>query len=148
MTGDALLNVKIISGLDLIKDDPVRPHIPTAWRIEDGREVYVLENSLHEPRAVICVAYTTDIPTTEYDLDKLGHNRGNIAVFYTVWSYDRGAGRDIVIQVANWINQIYNIDRFITLSPKTEMAERFHHKNGAVTLQTNSDTVNYEYTVV
>jgi len=31
------------------------------------------------------------------------------------------------------------------LSPPTEMARRFHHKNGAVTLRTNEETVNYEY---
>jgi hypothetical protein len=37
------------------------------------------------------------------------------------------------------------ITRFVTLSPKTEMARRFHHKNGAVTFRENQESVNYEY---
>ena len=39
------------------------------------------------------------------------------------------------------------IKRFVTLSPKTEMARRFHIKNGAVVFRENADTVNYEYLV-
>ena len=35
--------------------------------------------------------------------------------------------------------------RIITMSPKTEMARNFHYKNGARLLQTNEETVNYEY---
>jgi hypothetical protein len=38
-----------------------------------------------------------------------------------------------------------NIKRFVTLSPKTQMAKRFHLKNGAVTFRENDLTVNYEY---
>jgi len=37
------------------------------------------------------------------------------------------------------------ITRFVTLSPKTEMARRFHLKNGAVVFRENEETVNYEY---
>jgi hypothetical protein len=37
------------------------------------------------------------------------------------------------------------ITRFITLSPKTEMAKRFHTKNGAGVYRENDETVNYEY---
>jgi hypothetical protein len=44
--------------------------------------------------------------------------------------------------------QFPTVTRFVTLSPKTEMARRFHHKNGAVTLRENEDTVNYEYQVL
>jgi hypothetical protein len=33
----------------------------------------------------------------------------------------------------------------VTLSPKTEMARRFHHKNGATTYRENADSVNYQY---
>jgi hypothetical protein len=43
--------------------------------------------------------------------------------------------------------QFPEIDRFVTLSPKTEMAKRFHLKNGAVVLRENDTTVNYEYIV-
>jgi hypothetical protein len=33
----------------------------------------------------------------------------------------------------------------VTLSPKTEMARKFHTSNGAKTLKENDETVNYEY---
>jgi len=37
------------------------------------------------------------------------------------------------------------IETYVTLSPKTEMARKFHLKNGARELRENSDTVNYIY---
>jgi len=37
------------------------------------------------------------------------------------------------------------VETFVTLSPKTEMARRFHHKNGAVTYRENADSINYLY---
>ena len=48
---------------DIIADDPVRPHIDAEWRTRSGREVYGLytDESFEELRAVICVAYTTDM---------------------------------------------------------------------------------------
>ena len=44
------------------------------------------------------------------------------------------------------IEQLFpNITRFVTLSPKTEMAEKFHLRNGAVVFRENEETINYEY---
>jgi len=37
------------------------------------------------------------------------------------------------------------VTTYVTLSPKTEMARKFHLKNGAGILQENADTVNYIY---
>jgi hypothetical protein len=37
------------------------------------------------------------------------------------------------------------VTTFVTLSPKTEMARRFHLKNGAGVYRENSDTINYIY---
>ena len=37
------------------------------------------------------------------------------------------------------------LKRFVTLSPKTELAKRFHLKNGAIVYRENDETVNYEY---
>mgnify|MGYP003349730749 CR=1 FL=1 len=37
------------------------------------------------------------------------------------------------------------VQTYVTLSPKTEMARRFHLKNGAGVYRENSDTVNYIY---
>ena len=69
-----------------------------------------------------------------------------IAVFYTVWSYEKGAGREIVFKTVDWIKENKpHILRFVTLSPKTKMAERFHLRNGAVLLAENKESNNFEY---
>jgi len=39
------------------------------------------------------------------------------------------------------------VTRFVTLSPKTDMAHRFHIRNGARMLRENADTINYEYLI-
>lgn len=146
MRQEMLVNVKDDFYLMHCKDDPVRPHIPLSKRIEENKEVYALTDDFSgNINAMICVAYTNDVPTTEYDLDNKGDN---VAVFYTVWSYAKGCGRLIVNDVAKHIkNSKPNVKRYVTLSPQTEMAEKFHLSNGATKLQTNPDTVNFEYFV-
>lgn len=138
--------------LNFIKDDPVRPHLPTFWRVDPNREVYVLEDDeTNEVQAVICVAYCNEVPTDEGELEKYSTPTtpdepiGNIAVFYTVWSYKPGAGRKLVLGTAQLIRDSMPVKRFVTLSPQTEMARQFHLKNGAVVLQVNTTSVNYEY---
>jgi hypothetical protein len=42
-------------------------------------------------------------------------------------------------------NTMPDVKRFVTLSPMTDMARRFHLSNGAGVLQVNSTSVNYEY---
>ena len=128
----------------VIKDDPVRPHINAEWRTRPGREVYGLyDESGDNLRAVICVAYTDEVPTCERDLGWVGTD---VAVFYTVWSYDRGAGRDIVFAVSERIKKLNtDVKRFVTLSPLTEMAEKFHLRNGAVFLNKHTECQNFEY---
>ena len=130
----------------LFKDDPVRPHISSAKRMTGNKTAFVLthEDGI-DARAVVCAAFCNDVPKTEQDLD----NKGNTVVaFYTVWSYDKGAGREIIQEVTDWVKKHKpEVHRFVTLSPKTEMARRFHIRNGAVELQENKDTVNYEYKV-
>jgi hypothetical protein len=138
--------------LNFIKDDPVRPHLPTFWRVDPNREVYVLEDDeTNEVQAVICVAYCNEVPTDEGELEKFSTPTtpdepiGNIAVFYTVWSYKPGAGRKLVLGTAQLIRDTMQVIRFVTLSPQTEMARQFHLRNGAVVLQVNTTSVNYEY---
>ena len=111
----------------IVTDDPVRPHISAAWRTRSGREVYGLYNE-EKLRAVICVAYTDEIPTCERDL---GWPGTDVAVFYTVWSYDKGAGREIVKLQSIFKKRTWHVKRFVTLSPLTEMARNFHLRNGA-----------------
>ena len=68
------------------------------------------------------------------------------AVFYTVWSYKPGAGREIVNGVAELIKkQRPYVKRFVTLSPLTEMARKFHIKNGAKLIAKHHDCQNFEY---
>jgi hypothetical protein len=141
---------------EYVKDDPVRPHIPGDWRVENGREVYALyEDQYAEhapvdfegPRAIICVAYTNGVAWNEDYMDKQYENP-NTAMFYTVWSYDRGAGRQIVLDVANHIKSTReDIHRYVTLSPLTEMAEKFHLRNGAQFLERYDECQNFEYTL-
>ena len=68
------------------------------------------------------------------------------AVFYTIWSYVAGAGRDLIVEAQRSIESEFpGIQTYVTLSPKTEMARRFHLKNGARELRENPDTINYIY---
>jgi len=126
-----------------ILDDPVRPHIDLEWRLRDGREVYALEWD-GVVAAVLCVAYTQGTALTE---EELAHNtRPDTAMFYTVWSYARGAGRDIIFSTAEVIQRDHpHIQRYCTLSPLTEMAERFHTRNGAQLLRKGKTCQNFEY---
>jgi len=130
--------------LDLIKDDPVRPEIPIAARVcEDQAEVFVLIKD-GAAAAVTCVRYTHDVPGSVTELANT--DLPKVAVFYTIWSYRPGAGRELIRQAQSHIQLAKTeITRFVTLSPKTEMARVFHHKNGARTHRENADTVNYEY---
>lgn len=130
--------------LELVKDDPVRPEIPVAARVcEDHAEVFVLSRN-GVPAAVTCVRYTQDVPGSVLDMNR--SDSAHVAVFYTIWSYQPGAGRELIRQAQTYIKAARTeITRFVTLSPKTEMARVFHHKNGARTLRENADTVNYEY---
>lgn len=137
----------------LVKDDPVRPKLAPEWRITNGREMFVLYEDQYAqedpilfdgPRAVICVAYTNGIALTEQDLNRT--DNPNTVMFYTVWSYDKGAGREIVLKTAQYVKETRpEIARFVTLSPLTEMAEKFHLKNGAKFLQKNNFCQNFEY---
>ena len=135
-------------------DDPVRAHLTAEFRTTQGREMWGLfEDSSSDPLAVICVAYTDNIPTSELELDWFsgaGVNAVNTtAVFYTVWSYNRGAGRTIVNTLAQHIKQTRNeIDQWVTLSPLTDMAEKFHTKNGAQLRSVHDTCQVFDYTHV
>jgi len=130
--------------LRYLKEDPVRPHIPVNERIGNHKDIFVLPD-VENVQAITCVSYVDNVPKSEVDLfaDNI---EPNIAIFYTIWSYKPGAGRQLILDSVEYIKEHNpNIVRFVTLSPKTEMAKRFHLKNGAIVLRENIDTVNYEY---
>ena len=129
----------------IIKDDPVRPHIPLEQRINDAAEILILKAG-EEVLAATCMAWLKDIPEDEQDLVDMEHTK-DVAVFYTIWSYAPGAGAELIKKAAQWLLNDYKDDvkHIVTLSPQTEMARKFHHKNGAKTLRENPTSVNYQY---
>jgi len=132
--------------LSFIKDDPVRPEIPADFRVSNGRVVAALAEKEDEPEAMVCVSFHDFVPADTNDLNETSQVP-TTAVFYTIWSYKAGKGRDLLIQAVKAIQEQYpSVNRFVTLSPKTEMARRFHLKNGAIVFRENIETVNYEYT--
>jgi hypothetical protein len=128
----------------LIKDDPVRPEIPVTQRVNANSRIYVLKDG-DKTQAVTCVKFLNDIPAAVDDLVDLVET-ATTAVFYTIWSYTAGAGRDLIREAQKSIEAEFpGIETYVTLSPKTEMARRFHLKNGAGVYRENPDTVNYIY---
>jgi hypothetical protein len=128
----------------VIKDDPVRPHIPLEQRINDAAEILILRAG-EEILAATCMQWLSEIPENEEDLKATDPTK-DVAVFYTIWSYSPGAGATLLKQAADWLRKEYtDIKAIVTLSPQTEMARRFHLKNGASLHRENPTSVNYKY---
>ena len=128
----------------VIKDDPVRPHIPLEQRVNNLAEILLLKAG-EEILAATCMQWLHDIPEDEQDLIDLADTK-DVAVFYTIWSYQPGAGANLLKQAAQWLLQDYpDLKAIVTLSPQTEMAKRFHLKNGATIHRQNETSVNYKY---
>ena len=154
-----------IKGAELIElkkcntdEDPVRPELDNVFRRSYGRKIYGVKY-MGEIYAVMCFAYTNQIPKSVDELDKYSHdaylqsaqrdqNIGQIAIAYTVWSKKRGGGKLIVKEVFKKIKKSNHLNRLITLSPLTDMATKFHSNNGAKLLQVNETTQNFEYKVM
>lgn len=141
-----------------VKKDPVRPELTMDFRTKYGRKVYGLKDEEGEIAAVMCFAFTNQVPTTVEELDKFSQDAylqshfksgqvGQIAIAYTVWSTKKGGGRRIVQEVYKMIKKSHHLNRLVTLSPLTDMARNFHLKNGAKELQVNKETQNFEYEV-
>jgi len=133
--------IKVLNDASYMKDDPVRPSLSYAFRKSVGEIFYIGGD---KPDAIVCVAYTSDIPTTVRELALYSHPQGDNCIAYTVWSYASGAGRDIILNLRDYAIE-NDFKRLVTLSPKTEMARKFHLRNGAFILNENEETDNYEY---
>ena len=128
----------------LIKDDPVRPEIPLTDRVNVNSRMYVLKDG-DKTEAVTCVKFLNTIPEAVEDMAGIVES-ATTAVFYTIWSYAAGAGRTLIQEAQKSIEAEFpGIETYVTLSPKTEMARRFHLKNGAGVYRENSTTINYIY---
>ena len=130
---------------EILKEDPVRPTIPNIVRVGENRDIFVSCKENNQARAITCVSYQNTIPEYEDQLFETT-NQPDVVVFYTIWSYEPGAGRNLIFEARDWIlKNRPEIKRFVTLSPPTDMARKFHIKNGAVVYRSNPKTVNYEY---
>ena len=154
-----------IKGAELVElkkcntnEDPVRPELDNIFRRSYGRKIFGVKYG-GEIHAVMCFAYTNQIPKSIDELDKFSHDAflqraqkdqkvGQIAIAYTVWSKKKGGGKLIVKEVFKKIKKSNHLNRLITLSPLTEMASKFHTKNGAKLIQINETTQNFEYQVI
>ena len=140
------------------EEDPVRPELDNNFRTGFGRKIFGVEYK-GEIHAVMCFAYTNEIPKTVEELEKLStdaflqtamrdQSGGQIAIAYTVWSKKKGGGKLIVKEVFKNIKKSNHLNRLVTLSPLTEMATNFHERNGAKLIQINETTQNFEYKVM
>ena len=141
-----------------VEEDPVRPELDNEFRTGFGRKIYGVEYQ-GEIHAVMCFAYTNEIPKSVDELEKLSTDAflqsamrdqkgGQIAIAYTVWSKKKGGGKLIVKEVFKKIKKSNHLNRLVTLSPLTEMAKNFHERNGAKLVRINPTSQNFEYNVL
>ena len=153
-----------IKGAELVElkscnttEDPVRPELDVIFRRSYGRKIFGVKYN-KEICAIMCFGFTEQVPTTVKELDLMtrdaylksaqrDQNIGQIAIAYTIWSKKRGSGKLIVKEVFKMIKKSNHLNRLITLSPLTEMARNFHLNNGAIELQVNKETQNFEYKI-
>jgi len=141
-----------------ITEDPVRPELSMEFRKSYGRRILGLKDEAGDTAAIICIAFTNEVPASVEEMALMSHDAynqsilrgglvGRIAIAYTVWAKKKGGGKHILNEVYKKYKREHHIERLITLSPLTEMAERFHIKNGAKLLRRNEDTQNFEYDI-
>ena len=157
--------------LEILKEDPVRPHLE---KIGSGKQVFVLDDL--SAVICVCHCKEVPTSEEELELFKLedspcigvckldendiclGCGRtmddirerfttGSIPVAYTVWSNKPGAGRTIVNELQALVKESYSIKRLVTLSPLTEMATKFHIRNGAKLINKSETCQNFEYSL-
>jgi len=141
-----------------VTEDPVRPELSVEFRKSDGKRILGLRDEAGDTAAIICLAFTNDVPASVEEMSLMAHDAynqsilrgglvGKIAIAYTVWARKKGGGKHILNEVYKKFKREHHIDRLITLSPLTKMAEEFHYKNGAHLLRRNQDTQNFEYDI-
>ena len=153
-----------VKGAELIEldscntdEDPVRPELDLMFRTSYGRRIFGVKYK-KEICAIMCFGFTNEIPKTVEELDLMTKDAyiqsalrdqkvGKIAIAYTIWSKKKGGGKLIVKEVFKKIKKSNHLNRLVTLSPLTDMARNFHLRNGAIELQVNKETQNFEYKI-
>ena len=96
--------------LKFIKDDPVRPELPAEFRVSENRFISSIVEG-EDPKAMVCVSLCDHVPSSVAELaqDAL---MPNTAIFYTIWSYAPGAGKELLVRTVDEIKlQFPNITR-------------------------------------
>ena len=104
-------------------EDPVRPELDNKFRTSYGRKIYGVKYK-EQIHAVMCFAFTNEIPKSVEDLDKLSKDAflqsalrdqkvGKIAIAYTVWSKKKGGGKLIVKEVFKMIKKSNHLNRLL-----------------------------------
>ena len=138
-------------------EEAVVAEVDVDFRRSSGRRIFGVKYK-KEICAIMCFGFTNEIPKTVKELDLMtrdaylksaqrDQNIGQIAIAYTIWSKKKGGGKLIVKEIFKMIKKSNHLNRLITLSPLTEMARNFHLNNGAVELQVNEETQNFEYKI-
>ena len=135
----------------------MRPELDNKFRITHGRKIFGLKYK-DSIEAVVCLAFTNDIPTTVKELELMckdaslvaSHRAdppevGKIAVAYTLWSLKRGAGKKLMRELLLYIKEMPHIKQLVTLSPLTPVATHYHISNVAKLISINPTTQNFEY---
>lgn len=158
--------------LKYIKDDPVRPNLFTddSIRFQGNFRVYAdidRQGFGVNVNAIICVVIAPFIPQDEEQLRSIANGEselsfqcrvkedgglekvvGKVLCPYSLWSYEKGAGTKLINSLLEAAPIMYpDIDYVITMSPPTQMAMKFHLRNGASMISPNKETVNYEYEI-
>ena len=141
-----------------VSEDPVRSELSLEFRQSHGRKIYGINDPEGDIAAVMCFAFTHEIPKSVEEMDKMSKDaamqaihragvQGSIAIAYTVWAKKKGGGKHMVNEVYKMIKGSNHLNRLVTLSPMTDMARKFHLKNGAKEVQVNLTTQNFEYDI-
>ena len=141
-----------------VAEDPVRPELSLEFRQSHGRKIYGIKDEEGDIAAVMCFAFTHGIPKSVEEMDTMSRDaamqavnragvQGSTAIAYTVWAKKKGGGKHMVNEVYKMIKQSNHLNRLVTLSPLTEMAEKFHLKNGAKLVGKHLTTQNFEYDI-
>jgi len=141
-----------------VNEDPVRSELSLEFRQAYGRKIFGIRDDEGDIAAIMCFAFTHEIPKSVEEMDVMSKDaamqavhragvQGSIAIAYTVWAKKKGGGKHMVNEVYKMIKESNHLNRLVTLSPLTDMARKFHLKNGAKEVQVNLTTQNFEYDI-
>lgn len=141
--------LQVIKGIDsrvsgLFADDPVRPEISAEFRCNWPYSCVFVLGQVSEPLAVLCCSFKESVPSS---MDQLLYSSsvGSNAIFYSVWSYNRGSGRSVIKLAQDWIRKNCSVTGFYTYSPVGQQVRNFHLGLGASVFRENFDSINYSY---